>query len=170
MSITVINPADNRDKRYVEINNNFAELAAGGGGGTGETVMQGLYTENPPTLTEGQESDVRIGEASELLVRPVFKNEQTGDYEDATTAIVSALEGIQSATGTGLTDAQLRASALNVTGPLTNAQFTALLGAVTSAAVTNPASSATVIALLKGCISLLQDIKTNTASVLVDEG
>lgn len=53
---------------------------------------------------------------------------------------------------------------LPVTGPVTNAQLTAVTGAASAAAYTDVtgAASGTIIALLKGIVILLNDIKTNT--------
>lgn len=76
-----------------------------------------------------------------------------------------------------LTDAQLRASAVPVsgtvtaTGPITNAQFTAVTGAASAAAWDGSAASATMIAILKALhaqneaiLVQLQAINTNTTS------
>lgn len=68
----------------------------------------------------------------------------------------------------GLTDAQLRAAAVPVsgtvtaTGPLTNAQFTAVTGAANAAAWDGAAASATMIAILKSIDAQLRIIATNT--------
>lgn len=57
-------------------------------------------------------------------------------------------------------------SSQSVTGPLTNAQLTAITGAVSAAAYTDDtgAASGTVIALLKGIYVQLAAINANTAS------
>lgn len=67
-----------------------------------------------------------------------------------------------------LTDAQLRAAAVPVsgtvtaTGPLTDAQLTAVTGAANAAAWDGAAASATVIAILKSIDAQLRIIATNT--------
>ena len=48
-----------------------------------------------------------------------------------------------------LTDAQLRAAAVPVSGPLTNAQLTAVTGAANAAAWDGDSPTATIIAILK---------------------
>lgn len=60
---------------------------------------------------------------------------------------------------------------VTATGPITNAQFTAVSGAATAAAWDGIAASATLVAILKAIhaqnatmIGLLNDIKTNTAA------
>lgn len=68
-----------------------------------------------------------------------------------------------------LTDAQLRAAALPVSGPITNAQFTAVTGAANAAAWDGAAPSATLIQILKAihaqlelAVTLLGEIDQNT--------
>lgn len=69
----------------------------------------------------------------------------------------------------GLTNAQLRASPVPVSGPVTNAQFAAIEGTASQAAWDGVAPSATVIQILKAVhaqnaqiITLLSQIATNT--------
>lgn len=50
-----------------------------------------------------------------------------------------------------------------VTGPLTNAQLTAVTGAASAAAWDGIAASATIIAILKSMDASLRQIATNTA-------
>lgn len=70
-----------------------------------------------------------------------------------------------------LTDAQLRAAAVPVSGPITNAQFTAVTGAANAAAWDGAASSATMIQILKAIHAqmqvandLLSEIRNNTST------
>lgn len=51
-----------------------------------------------------------------------------------------------------------------VTGPLTNAQLTAVTGAATAAAWDGAATSATIIAILKSMDASLRQIATNTST------
>jgi len=86
-------------------------------------------------------------------------------------ALIEALSG-GGGGGSGLTDTQLRASPVPVSGPLTSANLTAVTGTAAQTAVTTDPAAAgqTMLSVMRGILAelqtqtaLLNDIKTNTA-------
>ncbi len=71
---------------------------------------------------------------------------------------------VLSAGGGGTQDVNVTNASLPVTGPLTNAQLTAVTGAASAAAYVDPtgAAAGTVIALLKGIYVQLAEINAKT--------
>lgn len=70
--------------------------------------------------------------------------------------------GVSEVTVTNFPATQPVSGTVTATGPLTNAQFTAVTGAATAAAWDGSAASATIIAILKSMDASLRQIATNT--------
>lgn len=90
---------------------------------------------------------------------------------DANGDIINGGSGSEGGAFEGLTNDQLRAAAIAVSGPLTNAQQIAIMGAANIAAWDGSSASATTNAILKALyaqneqiITLLTTIATNTTT------
>lgn len=102
------------------------------------------------TITQTQIIDVTDAPA---IVATLWRNQSTAaDLVGTPSAANLTVAGVP-----GLTDAQLRATSLAVTGPLTNTQFVASAGGPTTAAWDGAATgvTATVIGILKGLFAKL---------------
>lgn len=106
-----------------------------------------------------------------VLMYGGYYNKVTGagpyaaDDEGNMTLIGSGSGGGESG---GLTNDQLRASAVAVSGPLTNAQMTAVTGAASAAPWDGAAASATIISILKANHALLSDISDKLTQIEVN--
>lgn len=140
----------------IAVNADGSSISGGGSGGaqvTGEVRLQA--TASP----EGTKMLQTLGEYGQTIVEVAIWG---GDSEPSGTLKQP------------ITNAELRATAIPVSGPLTNAQFIAVTGAANAAMWDGTAASATLIAILKNMQEQGEALKrigneTNTLMVQVAE-
>lgn len=144
-----------------EETNTYSRVFGNDGGssvGT-ETIAKGVYSEIPPNLTDGESHAILIGESSQLITEIALFKGAGQPFETLKQP---------------LTNTELRATAVPVSGPLTNAQFIAVTGAANAVMWDGVNASATLIAILKTMHEQGEALKrigneTNTLLVQVAE-